>query len=442
MIHLKQSNGAKGWCATAALMSALTLSGAMAVGLSACSQAGTDADDGEFTGVSLSLMAPPSDAKCYRATFTPATGSAVVKTFAPVTGSTAPTAITGIAAGSYTLGIDAFNVACASLTATTAQTWLGDPASVVLATGLLSPVSVTLHRPAATEVSVDYDTSQQISTSTTPVVALVVVEPNLYVARSSSLERLPTTGGASDVLASFNALRSFAADATAYYYIDATSSDYGPAWVAPGRSKESFNLSAPGAMVPVPGGIVVRASSGLLKLSPTTTMSLDTPASYPSQMVTDGTSAFGNRAFQTASWIEKYPLNGSALSVIFSLGDGSVLGDIGADSSFVYMARRAPPGTPSGVFRVANTGGALQTVALVTAGVPIKLATDGTNVYFLTTLVDNVGQCQSAAISKVPRAGGTVTPLWSRKGVCPTVLALGTSGVFFDVGGNVYRLDK
>ena len=447
MTNSTQRNKAN-WRGLGAVLGALTMSSSLAVGLSACSaDTGAAADENETTGVSLSLTAPPSDAKCYRATFTPATGTAVVKTFAPVSGASAPTAITGIAAGPYTLGVDAFNVACASLTASSAQSWVGDPLSVTLATGLLAPVTITLRRPAVSEVTVDYDTSSLVSMSATPVVGLSVVEPSLYVAHPGSVERLPTTGGSTDVLGVVDRLKLFAADATGYYYTDIN--EYGPTWVAPGRPGVPLSGNFVSVMVAVPGAVVVGdfddtfGTPRLRKLTPTgTPASLDLPGSLPWALATDGTSAFGTRGFGSATWIEKYPLNGAASSVLVTLGDASTMQDISADSGFVYIARVTQPGTPSGIFRVPNTGGALQTVATVSAGTPTKLIADGTNVYFVTTLLDNVGQCQSGVISKVPRAGGTVTPMWSRKGVCPTSLALGSSGLFFDGGNTVYRLDK
>lgn len=67
---------------------------------------------------------------------------------------------------------------------------------------------------------------------------------------------------------------------------------------------------------------------------------------------------------------------------------------------------------------------------------------DATNVYTLTSVLDNRGFCDAGFISKTPKAGGTTTPLWSRSKVCPRLLAQSTTWLFFDVGGTVYRLDK
>jgi hypothetical protein len=192
---------------------------------------GTGSLDGDVTGISLSLTTVPTDAKCYRATFTSGSTS-VVKTASPTAGSTTPVTFTGLTSSTtYALTLEVFDLACGSVVATTPIVWTGSASNVLVINGMLTPVTIVLRRPAGTAVTVDYDSSIVLSQgSGTSIYDIAVQEPNVYAARGAFVERVPVTGGGVEIVATGQSITEVAADATGYYYCDS----YTPAfyWVA------------------------------------------------------------------------------------------------------------------------------------------------------------------------------------------------------------------
>jgi hypothetical protein len=405
--------------------------------------------DGDVTGVSLSLTTVPTDAKCYRATFTSGSTS-VVKTASPTAGSTTPVTFTGLTSSTtYALTLEVFDLACGSVVATTPIVWTGSASNVLVINGMLTPVTIVLRRPAGTAVTVDYDSSIVLSQgSGTSIYDIAVQEPNVYAARGAFVERVPVTGGGVEIVATGQSITEVAADATGYYYCDS----YTPAfyWVPPGQARRTIlSNRAPYSLTAAGGGLLtVWASTngnGTVERY-TTAGGLTTVASAiwnVSKAVSDGTVALWMGSTSAGIYtIGKSTFAGVAGPALYNAPSGSALSDLAADATYVYFAQTGLPGASNGILRVPVAGGAATAIATPAAGTPSRVLVDATNVYYVVRITDASGSCTSSSINKVPKAGGTVTTLFSRAGTCPTSFAQSSTQLFFDAGIDLRRIDK
>lgn len=121
------------------------LSSVLGAMLSACGAVPESEQEDEMLGeAQLSLTQVPSGVLCIRVV---ATGSSTVTTSLPVTAgsSTASLNVGRLPLGTTQFSASAFDVACASVTASTAPSWIADPASAVLRPGVATTVSLAFH---------------------------------------------------------------------------------------------------------------------------------------------------------------------------------------------------------------------------------------------------------------------------------------------------------
>jgi hypothetical protein len=401
--------------------------------------------DEDVTGVTLSLTTVPTDADCYRATFTSG-GTSVVKFVTPMGGSTTPTPITQVPPGVYSMLLETFDLACGSVVATTPLSWTGSMSSVTISNGTLTPVTIVLKRPAGTAVSVEYDSAVTLIPSTSPVYDLTVNEPYLYVARGTFVERVPITGGGVEMVVTGSDIEDVVSDATGTYYSDQAS--IATYWIAPGQprrllaSKPPYSLALTSSFGLLGLSMAGSAGTGTIERYPTlggAPVALVTGLYSPYKIVTDGTTLawYGGTSSGTTV-IQKAPVTGGTPTTLFN---GSSLSDIAMDSTYVWFVMAGVPGSNS-INRVALTNPVPSNFVPVTVGMPSRLLVDATNVYYLVRMYDGLGTCNGAAINKIAKTGGAVTTLWSRPGACPSQLAQSTSYLFFDQGGEVRRIDK
>jgi hypothetical protein len=432
----------------AALAVATMLASAAGCGESSGEPTGpTGADD--VTGVTLNLTTVPVDAKCYRATFTAADSSQIVRTVSPTAGSTATIAFTGMPTGTFSLQLEVFDLACASVVPTTPLAWVGWAYNFTLNTGQLTPLTILLKRPAGTAVTVDYDSAVTLSPSTGGLSAydIVVSEPYLYVARGSQLERVPITGGGLEIVATGQGIGDVAADATGTYFSDTVSP--GTYWVAPGQAKRQLVPRGAHSLALTPTGLLGvylmnGAGTGTIEryTSSGTVTTLVTGLYSPTRIVSDGTSIvwFGSNG-ASGYVVQRTPMAGGTPTTLYTTNANAYINDVAVDATNVYFALPGAPGM-NGIYRVPVAGGTAVSVAPVAVGQPTRVVTDATNVYYLVRIYDGQGSCVGAQINKAPKAGGAITTLWSRMGVCATQLTQSTSYLFFDSSLEVRRIDK
>jgi hypothetical protein len=428
----------------AALMAAM-----MATGCGEGGGAGPDPtfDDG-VTGVSLSLTTVPADAKCYHATFT-AGATSIVKTVTPAAGSTTPVTLTGglTSSTTYALALEVFDLACASVVATTPVTWTGSASGVLVISGQLTPVTIVLRRPAGTAVTVDYDSSIVLSQGAgTSISDISVFEPYVYTARGSFIERVPVTGGGVEIVANGTGIYDVAVDAAGVWY-----SDYGVGlyWVPPGQARRQLVARSPYSLFPTPSGVlsVWATTNGNGTVERFTTGGVVTTLASGlysvSKAVSDGTTAIWLGSSSAGIYsLTKASLAGGAATALYSAPAMTYLADLATDGTYVYFSQTSLPGSSNAVFRVPLSGGAATSVAVPAAGTPGRVVVDATNVYYSVRVTDADGACAAASLNKVPKAGGAVTTLWSRAGACIYTLAQSSTQLFFDQGIDLRRIDK
>ncbi|MFO0604513.1 MAG: hypothetical protein U0324_15130 [Polyangiales bacterium] len=115
-----------------------------------CGDAGGLGDEAAGRAVA-NIAAVPDDVRCVRVTVRGATLSFGVTAAAP-----ASFDLGALPSGSSQVSAQAFNAACAAVTAATAPTWVGDPVSVNVSAGLTSAVALTLRPNTRTAASVDF----------------------------------------------------------------------------------------------------------------------------------------------------------------------------------------------------------------------------------------------------------------------------------------------
>jgi hypothetical protein len=420
--------------------------------------------DPDVAGVSLSLTVAQPDAVCLRATFTGATQFTQLIT--PVAGSTAPVVLAGLPVGQFSLLVEAFNLACASVVPATPLSWTSDPVTVALSSGVITNAMVTLKRPAKSVVTVDYDTSQLFSAPPPGVSGLTdmaVFGNSLYIARTD-LERMPLAGGAFDSTWPGLMASRFVVDSSGIFYNTIAGSAPGAFWVPPGQAQVLLSSTrSSNIMVAIPGGYVevlvannMVSNTGTIERVNTAGVVTTLLTGFSNGAInlpiiaTDGTTVFyafptgipagGGAGDQTV--VGKVPVAGGANNTLATFGSPTFANDIATDGSFVYVAEKSTNPALNGIFRIPAAGGAAVQIAPVAAGVPVKVLVDATNVYFMTRVLDNRGLCDMGFISKAPKAGGAVTPLWSRSKTCSALFAQGPTQLFFDIGSNVHVIGK
>jgi hypothetical protein len=137
---------------------------ALAVGL-----AGTGCDagvlpDGEDVGrIQLALQTAPADGLCLRLTIDqPSTGLKLVKTIGLTPNTASQTQVGGLPVGSVGLVGEVFNVACASVTATTPLTWISDRLAVTITPDLTQTVTLILRKAGKVNLGVDFVASAAV----------------------------------------------------------------------------------------------------------------------------------------------------------------------------------------------------------------------------------------------------------------------------------------
>ncbi len=138
---------------------------ALMFGLSGCGSApGADGAGGEeqVGAVSLELQEGPADARCLRLTVdNAATKQTVVRSLALTPGQPSKFAISGLPLGTLGFLGEAFNLACASVVASTSLTWTSDRVQVTLTPDVTPLLTLTLHKAGKANVGVDFATGTQ-----------------------------------------------------------------------------------------------------------------------------------------------------------------------------------------------------------------------------------------------------------------------------------------
>src|SRR5262245_11690127 len=123
----------------------------LAVGLGAC-QAGADRDVGV---IQVEIASAPSGVACLEVTV--AGGSATVaRTLSLTPGAPTMQMLAGLPTGGVTVTARAFDVACASVTASSPASWVSDPVTTTLTAGAVVPVQLVMRRGGRIDISVDW----------------------------------------------------------------------------------------------------------------------------------------------------------------------------------------------------------------------------------------------------------------------------------------------
>jgi hypothetical protein len=133
----------------------------LATALACGGEPGT-ADDAEEVGqVELQLAQVPAGIVCVELTLDGSTQ--LTKRFSVVSGQSAALSLAPVRPGQVTLGGNAFNVACASVTTATAPLWVAEPTNLVATAGVVTPARLTFVKPATLSVTADFQTSATVT---------------------------------------------------------------------------------------------------------------------------------------------------------------------------------------------------------------------------------------------------------------------------------------
>ncbi|MBC8132584.1 MAG: hypothetical protein H7X95_06355, partial [Deltaproteobacteria bacterium] len=156
------SLGSKKW--SSMLMGAASLLGV----LSGCHAPGANENTEDVALVVLQLAMVPADVRCIEVSIT---GSqTLTQKFDVMPGQTTALSIPNLTAGAVTINERAFSVACASVVATTAPTWVAQaPAMVTLVIGQTVDLTLVMKRPPGVRINNDF----QDGNTTPPSIAIV-----------------------------------------------------------------------------------------------------------------------------------------------------------------------------------------------------------------------------------------------------------------------------
>lgn len=137
------------------------LAGALAIG---ASTAGCDTAPADDVGsIQLAIQTAPADGLCLRLTAdSTATGLKIVKTIALTPNMPSQTQVGGLPVGSVGLVGEVFNVACASVTATTPLTWVSNKQTVTIMADFTQTVTLTLLKAGKVNLGVDFVANTQV----------------------------------------------------------------------------------------------------------------------------------------------------------------------------------------------------------------------------------------------------------------------------------------
>jgi hypothetical protein len=150
----------------------------------------------DVAGFSFAFTMTPPDVLCARGTVTTANEDKVVRTFDVAATSFANFIFSGVPIGRIRLFVEAFNVSCANLQATTPATWVADkPTEVDLAAAANVSVPVTLRRAAKVGAAVDFqDANPSVTFGVSSFEFPPVLEQNqLEVFVATLINASPTT---------------------------------------------------------------------------------------------------------------------------------------------------------------------------------------------------------------------------------------------------------
>jgi len=127
---------------------------ALALSLSALACSGPGADQPQLGSAVLALTQAPAEVRCVRVT---AVGSrSVVRAFDTTGGQSTQFEMSGLPLGLVTLTGEAFDSACAQVTAASVPGWVSDPVPVTITTGNKPTVMLSMHRNGRASVTVDF----------------------------------------------------------------------------------------------------------------------------------------------------------------------------------------------------------------------------------------------------------------------------------------------
>jgi hypothetical protein len=127
----------------------------LGLALAACSGGDPNAPGNEDTGeVTLSVINAPPDASCLQVQAVG--GRSVTKSFDLIPGQQAVFTLNGLALGPNTFTEQAFASSCAAVTASSVATWLSDPAIATLQAGVVTNLTVVLHRNGQVVITSDF----------------------------------------------------------------------------------------------------------------------------------------------------------------------------------------------------------------------------------------------------------------------------------------------
>jgi hypothetical protein len=118
--------------------------------------AAPDPRPGEVGAFSLALAVTPSDVRCARATLTTGAGDQLLRAFDTNPSGDSRFFFGGVPPGRIRVFVEAFNVACSGLTATTPATWVSEPTELDLLPGITPMVGLVLRRPASFAINGDF----------------------------------------------------------------------------------------------------------------------------------------------------------------------------------------------------------------------------------------------------------------------------------------------
>lgn len=148
-----------------AALAATLLGGALTTG---CDTGASEADD--VGSIQLAIQTAPADGLCLRLTADSATtGLKIVKTIALVPNTASQTQVGGLPIGSVGLVGEVFNVACASVTATTPLTWVSSKVTVTITQDYIQPVNLNLFRAGKVNLGVDFMPSTPVEEISLPL---------------------------------------------------------------------------------------------------------------------------------------------------------------------------------------------------------------------------------------------------------------------------------
>jgi hypothetical protein len=172
--------------------------------LSGCGAAsgGAATDDGQVGSVERALEQGPSDAVCLRLTVAnETTQQKVIRTQALTPGAASKFTFTGLPLGQVGILGEAFNVACASITATTPFTWTSDLLTTVLTPDTTPALTLVLNKAAKANIGVDFDSGPQFEEIPTTF-------PATKIARAPDGSMVYTVGATRSVWRTTNAFTS------------------------------------------------------------------------------------------------------------------------------------------------------------------------------------------------------------------------------------------